>query len=75
MGPTVTAVGGKNMVVVRDMSQTMILRWDFFLAHKARVDAGRQLFVFDGKETLLLTREQVVLAPTLVRAREKVDSR
>ena len=50
----------------------MILGWDFFLAHKAWVDAGRQLFVFGGRETPLLTREQVVPAPTLVRARERV---
>ena len=42
-----------NMLVVRDMSQTMILRWDFFLEHKAKVDAGRQLFVFGGRETPL----------------------
>ena len=93
VGPNVTAVGGKtldilgelsvdfqingvmlqqNVLVVRDMSQTMILGWDFFLAHKARVDAGRQLFVFDGREAPLLTREQVASAPTLIRARERV---
>lgn len=63
----------QEMLVVRGMTQQMILGWDFCLAHKAMVDASEGVLWFDGTFAPLLRKEELIPVPSMVRLRERAQ--
>ena len=61
----------QEMLVIRGMTQQMILGWDFCLVHRAVVDAEAGVLRFDRGSVPLLSREELAPEPGMVRLRDQ----
>ena len=64
----------QEMLVVRGMTQQMILGWDFCLTHRAYVDASAGVLGFyDTSVPLLSQVEELAPEPSMVRVRQRTQ--
>ena len=63
----------QEMLVVRGMTQQMILGWDFCLTHRACVDASAGVLRFYDTSVPLLSREELAPEPSMVRVCQRTQ--
>ena len=63
----------QEILVVRGMTQQMILGWDFCLTHRACVDASAGVLRFYDTSVPLLSREELAPEPSMVRVCQRTQ--
>ena len=63
----------QEMLVVRWMTQKMILVWDFCLLHRAVVDTRAGILRFNSGSASLLSREELAPEPGMVRLHDQTQ--